>query len=289
MKRLSIFCAILVAMLFATSCADSGKKKAPKRYGWDNEEYGPLYGDIENVTITYYDVVEKFGEIVKKKYCGKKVFNFNPKGDVIDNTFYNPDGSLRGKTLYKYDLLDNLIEEASYHSFFSWTDCKILYKYDSQGNLIEEVDYDSCGSLECKYLYKYDSQGNLIDRTFYDPDGSLRGKTLYEYDLLGNRIEQAEYGSDGLLRRQYIYKYDSQGNTIEMVCYNYGALSIKWICKYNSQNNRVDKVWYKSNGSLKCQYLYKYDSHGNMIESIKYEGEIMKPTSMQVQEIVYRK
>ena len=38
MKKLSIFCAILVAMLFATSCADSGKKKAPKRYGWDNED-----------------------------------------------------------------------------------------------------------------------------------------------------------------------------------------------------------------------------------------------------------
>ena len=288
MKRLSIFCTVLVAMLLVASCADPGKKKAPKRYGWNNEEYGLLYGDIESVIITHYDVTEKFGEIVKKKHYGKKVYNFNPKGDVIENVIYDSDGSLISKILYKYDLLGNMIEKASYHSFFSWTDCRILYKYDSQGNMIEGADYDSSGSLECKYLYKYDLQGDLIEETLYDPDGSLRSKTLYKYDLLGHRIEETIYGSDGLLMRQYIYKYDSQGNIIETVCCNYGALS-KWICKYNSHNDIVEKVRCNPNTSLKCQYLYKYDSQGNRIEKIEYEGEIMKPTEMIECEIVYRK
>ena len=172
MKKSILFTA-LVAMLVATSCAGSdstseetatpAKKKAPERECWYS---APLYGDVECVTITDYDVADKFGEIVKDKITGKTFYRFNQKGDVIEWARYNSDGSLEWKNLYKYDSQGNQIEEAEYNSDGSLMS-KWLYKYDSQGNLIEETSYDSDGSLDWKYISKYDSQGNLIELAEY--------------------------------------------------------------------------------------------------------------------------
>ena len=141
MKKSILFTA-LVALLVATSCAGSGttseetatpaKKKAPEREGWGDDS---LYGDVESVSITIYDVAEKFGEIVKDKVDDKDVYRFNQKGDVIEMANHNSDGSLEGNC---------------------------LYKYDSQSNMIEEAKYNPDGSLRYKYLYKYDSQSNKI-------------------------------------------------------------------------------------------------------------------------------
>ena len=136
MKRMFISVA-LVALLVATSCAGSGSKsesdiayktqEAPKRQGWDDYVYGPLYGDVESVTYTKYDIADKFGEIVNGKCLEKAVYKFNLKGDVVEEARYNGDGSLCSKT---------------------------LYKYDERGNQIEEATYNGDGSLSVKNLYK---------------------------------------------------------------------------------------------------------------------------------------
>ena len=166
MKKSILFTA-LVALLVATSCASSTeqtgnqKPKAPKREGWND---GPLYGDVESVTITEYDLAEKFGEIVKDKMKNKATYKFNLNGDVVEIAYYNSDGSLRWKE---------------------------LYKYDAQGKKIEEAEYYPDGSLSRKETYKYDSQGNKIEWTWYNFDGSLSSKTIYKYDSQGNEIEMA--------------------------------------------------------------------------------------------------
>ena len=106
-----------MTLLVATSCAGSGsdskpaKKEAPERKGWSE---GSLYGDVESIAITYYALTEKFGELVKDEIYGKKVYKFNPKGDVTEAARYNSDGSLDNKYLYKYDSQGNCIEEVEY-------------------------------------------------------------------------------------------------------------------------------------------------------------------------------
>ena len=72
MKRTFLFIA-LAALFVATSYAGSNsglgsgststKKEAPERQGWFGS---PLYGDVESVTITNYNLSDKFGEIVKE-------------------------------------------------------------------------------------------------------------------------------------------------------------------------------------------------------------------------------
>ena len=221
MKR-SLLLTALAVLFLAVSCSDSGtnqtEKKAPERKGWIG---GPLYGDVESVTITRYRLSDKFGEVVKciDTDYSKEVYKFNSNGDVEEHSRYNAiSRALEEKSLCKYDSQGNRIEEAGYNNYgsLSW---KHLYKYDSQGNKIEEARYNSDGSLSWKHLYKYDSQGNMIELADYDSDGSLSSKYLSKYDSQGNRIEWARYEGDGSLIGKHLSKYDSQGNRIEEVEY----------------------------------------------------------------------
>ena len=146
----------------------SKKQEAPRRQGWHDLKLGHLYGDVESVTFTEYDVADKFGEIVKGECREKSVYKFNLKGDVVEMAVYNGDGSLKEKK---------------------------VYKYDSQGNEVEWAKYNGDGSLDRKNIYKYDSQGNEIEFAVYNCDDSLRSKYLYKYDSQGNRIEEVHYKS----------------------------------------------------------------------------------------------
>ena len=185
MKKSILFTA-LAALLVATSCAGSTeqvagqKKTAPKREGWDR---GPLYGDVDSITILHYYPTEKFGEVVKDKIDYKESYKFNQKGDVIERANYNSDGSLKWKE---------------------------IHKYDSQGNQIEEAHYNSDGSLGGKWLYKYDSQGKLIESDCKF-DGLLDRKWLYKYDSQGNRVEWISYEGEimkptGMKVREIVYR-----------------------------------------------------------------------------------
>ena len=61
-KRLFLLCAIsVVAMCSATASANP---EPPKRHGWDLFE---LYGDVESVVVTQYELEDRFGEVVRSK------------------------------------------------------------------------------------------------------------------------------------------------------------------------------------------------------------------------------
>ena len=174
MKK-SILFTVLLSLLAVIAYAQ--KLEAPKRQGW-NDWYGPLYGDVESVTITSYKLTEKLGKIVKDDIINKKWFyRFNQKGDVIEAAQYNSDGSLDCKYTYKY-------------------------KYDLQGNRIEAAQYNSDGSLNWKCTYKYDSQGNKVEEIEYTSDGSLFGKSFHKslckYDSHGNLIECINYVGESM-------------------------------------------------------------------------------------------
>ena len=173
MKRIFLF---LTALFLFTSYSIA-KPKAPERQGWDNY---PLYGDVEEVTISEYELSEKFGEEVKGNLSSKELYKFNERGDVIEAARYNSDGEL-------YDLYGN---------------AKAIYKYDSNGNEIEEADYNSDGELFWKKNSKYDSKGNQIEWAHYNSDGELRWKIIPKYDSMGNLIEGKKYESAIMIPRE---------------------------------------------------------------------------------------
>ena len=97
-------------------------------------------GEVESVDIAIYKLEEKFGEVVRGDiWCSEKYY-FNKAGDVIESAYYDSDGSLGWKYIYKYDVSGNMIEWAEYKSDGS-SDWKRIYKYDASGNRIERTEY----------------------------------------------------------------------------------------------------------------------------------------------------
>ena len=142
MKRL--FLLVAVSLVALCSSIATTKAQAPERQGWD-EDFS-LYGNVESVTITQYELQDKFGEVIRGDVEDKNKYCFNNVGDVIEYAYYNSDGSLYSK---------------------------YISKYDSSGNKIEYARYNSDGSLNWKYIYKYDSSRNIIEVTGYKSDALI--------------------------------------------------------------------------------------------------------------------
>jgi len=154
---------------------------------------------------------------------GKVIYNYDDKGNLIEENSYYPDDSLKASYKYtnKYDNNDNLIEQNTYLSngSLSWRE---IYTYDKNGKLIENNKYQSNGSFDNKDTFKYDNNGYLIEITRYLPDSSLYYKDRYIYDEKGNPIERNyDRPSDGKFttsfKDTYQYDYDEKNNWIKKV------------------------------------------------------------------------
>ena len=103
MKRLFLLVALCGSIVAA-------KAQAPERQNWDGGF--SLYGNVESVTITEYELQDKFGEVIRGDVQFKEKYCFNNAGDVIEDASYNSDGSLSCKWISKYDSSANMIEWA---------------------------------------------------------------------------------------------------------------------------------------------------------------------------------
>ena len=167
MKRLFLLSAIAIVAICSSSCGSSSKQESqsdssqsgapakpepPVRQGWLEDI--PLYGDVESVLVTTYQLEGKFGEVVRGDIEDCKKYYFNQAGDVFEKAVYSSNGSL-------------------------WY--KLIYKYDASGNVIEEATNYSIGSLRNRYIYKYDASGNMIEKNkYYGEALSPISQTVYE-------------------------------------------------------------------------------------------------------------
>ena len=125
MKRITLILTILVTIV----CCSQLATDTPKRQGWNDAEFGPLYGNIESVTITEYSLKDHFGVLSRSKMEKKVCYNFNESGDVTEEAEYDS-VELRWKYTYKYDSEGNMTEFAYYHSSNDYLSRKTIYKYD---------------------------------------------------------------------------------------------------------------------------------------------------------------
>jgi hypothetical protein len=254
---------ICVSAIAAGAWAQSAKKT-------DVEE-GGLKGKVKSVKETYYEAINKFGEVIKgKERYPPTLTRYDVKGNKTEWNGYNSDGSFSYKYTYKYDAKGNTIEKIEYNSAGS---LKSTWEYDNKGNNIEYNEYSSGGSLGKKVIYKYDDKGNRIEQNEYNSDGSLREKSTFKYDAKENRIERNEYNSRGSLRYKSTYKYDNKGNEIEWNEYNSaGGFDYKYTYKYDAKGNNIEyKTYILVAGALYEIFsttLFKYDANDNVIEKI---------------------
>jgi len=232
-----------------------------------------LKGKVKTVIqITYKGKYNKFAEIEKGEILGANNYKiiYDETGNKIEENWYNSDGSLNFKLIYKYDENGNKIE-AIYYTSSGHSDEKLTYKYDQQGNQIEINLYNSDGSLNIKRTYKYDKKGNQIEENEYNSDGSLNKKWTYKYDKKGNKIKENWYNSDGNLVSKCDYKYDKKGNKNEFIIYHLDG-SISMTIKYDENGNKIGEINHTPKDIYPfATYQYEYDKQKNWTKKIEFE------------------
>ena len=263
--KTSSYWKMLIVLLIISSACSVNKENADNNNDWRKDN---LIGKVKSFTETSYKVKKAFGKIEKgqrERKDGFLSYNdfqnvYDKNGNIIELNFYE-EGRIY-KLNYRYN--DEKEEKIGYDFYNADGSLyhKIVFKYDDKGNVIEEKVYDTNDSLNYKSLYKYDIYGNRIEENDYDASGTLNNKVVYKYDVTGNKVEQNGYNADGDLVNKITFKYDDKGNIIDENGYNAdGSLNYKWTYKYeyDDQGNWIKRIEFKyNNAEYVVERKYEY-------------------------------
>ncbi len=186
------------------------------------------------------------------------------------------------KTLYRYDALDQLVEE-------QWPDgTTIEYTYDGFGNRTKIVKTKEGSSTTTTADY---NAANQLVRF---------GDETITYDANGNRTEDSEYQYEWNEADQLVsitrkgestpfvtYKYDEDGRRIQknvngvITNYHYQGDSLNVLYETDASGNVVRSYIYGENGQLlamkkgNATYFYHYNAHGDVIALTDAQGNIV--------------
>lgn len=310
--------------------------------GW-NIKYDDLGNEIER---SFFDSNNSLCEVVGG--YAKMATTFDQNGHIKSQRYYNENGNLttvngitgtdyvcdeRGNVViekpistngnlaagrtevhYKFDKLDNCIEE-SYFNNGNAVDCyngyhKVTHIFNSRNQIMETRYYDKNSQLTLTtnegiaiLKNEYDNKGNRIKSFYYGIDEtpivSKEGwaSSTYEYDALGNTIKQCFFGIDGnptdpkVMVPVGICEYDKHNNMVYLAAQDGNGNFIKnpntgWAIsrmEYDNRSRLVSQAYYDeydkpvkiNNGCHKT--IYKYDANGNKTEEAYY-GTDGKPT-----------
>ncbi|SFA43460.1 RHS repeat-associated core domain-containing protein [Anoxybacillus pushchinoensis] len=186
------------------------------------------------------------------------------------------------KTLYRYDALDQLVEE-------QWPDgTTIEYTYDGFGNRTKIVKTKEGSSTTTTADY---NAANQLVRF---------GDETITYDANGNRTEDSEYQYEWNEADQLVaitrkgesapfvtYKYDDDGRRIQKTVngvvtnYHYQGDSLNVLYETDASGNVVQSYVYGENGQLLAMkkggatYFYHYNAHGDVIALTDAQGNVV--------------
>jgi hypothetical protein len=177
---------------------ESGKLVEGRRKPSLNETY-----DVDGNLIeqTFYDYMGNLSETRKFGYVdGERVSKHERTRHVYDPPPAAPPSQATNKKWdprydwmykYKYDARGNRIERTIYNGDGSlWI--RDVTKLDSNDNKIEWARYAANGSLNFSRKSKYDEKGNEIEETYFNADGAIsnRYSYTYEFDQMENWIKR---------------------------------------------------------------------------------------------------
>ncbi|MBW1297927.1 hypothetical protein [Aquimarina litoralis] len=158
--------------------------------------------NLKSYTTTEFDTN---GNIVKYN-----VYNSNNKLTATQDNEYDSNGNVLSisrtnivsnrtfKTTSKYNAKDQLIEETDFKLDGSIKDVR-TFKYDDKGNEITSELTKANGDYT-KFISEYDKNNNITSQYWYDKDGNQKHWTSfsYEYDENNNWITKKRYSNGEL-------------------------------------------------------------------------------------------
>lgn len=160
---------------------------------------------------------------------------YNPDGTLAEKTGYehgdasnitgvqyDAAGAVSGRTTFKYDCNDNMIERAE-HSADGRMTAKTVYVIGSSDDVVEETDYDAAGAAVSSWRSEYRTgpDGRIAEKITRRRDGSVESRDLYSYDASGNIVEKViaaplPAAGDRLSTVRQTYGYDRNANIVSV-------------------------------------------------------------------------
>jgi hypothetical protein len=249
-------------------------------------------GSVRTIKEKSYYTKYKNGAYKKTDLVNSTVYNFNEKGNLLDETIDLTDSWNKEKTnikvIHTYDNNGNLAERNT--SKNGNPTGKISYGYNDKGINTGYTDFFSDGTIQGKHDYKINEKGLKTEVLWYVRGGTtLENKQYYTYDEKGNQLECTTYNKDGKIYSRRYFKYDDSGKQAEMKYFIDQKQIEHNTYKYDQTGNMIQLFQYYENGNVysKNVYAYEYDKNSNWTKLTHYiDGE---PKIIRERVITYSK
>jgi glycogen debranching enzyme len=105
---------------------------------------------------------------------------YDKNGNVIEQTEFNRDGSIKNKETNKFDANKNKIETTEYNEKDKTT-TKTTFVYDKNDNKILETEYDGKGKIIRQSAYIYNNKGFKTEKRTVDGNKKLIAIKKHSY------------------------------------------------------------------------------------------------------------
>lgn len=218
-------------------------------YDWDKSG--------KNIAITRRNPDNSQIDRIEMKYQGK---------NLAQKTTFNSQNLQSDKINYQYDSKGNVIQEDIYLSL-DFIQYKAVYKYDKQNRKISEARYDKNSKKHYETIFKYDGK-NLINKTTVNDKGEIEVSEDITYDNKGNVLSELAFEKYDNSKTLTKYAYDANNNRTEWSVEKNGAPFMQASYTYDKKGNTTLITVKDKDGKEvdSREYIFEYDKKGNWIK-----------------------
>jgi hypothetical protein len=279
---------IILAILWLCGCPLAAQPKT-------EAEQAGFKGRVKTVRAETAKLTNASDRSVEGRRVTSSVVRFNERGATLEQTLFNPDGSLRSKLGWArtYDIKGEM-SEILYLNADGQTTARGVPAYDRKGRENKLTLYNPDGSVNHTQTYVYDDRGNKIQEFHRDPDGTARIKIIYSYDAQGRLMKVSFYKPDGTLDNGSAYEYDAQGREVKWVTYRGDeSATAKVVRGYDIKSNSVETTFYREGIAVDREKEVftdeEFDVQGNWVKRSIVREIVNGGKARLEHEVVYRK
>lgn len=191
-----------------------------------------------------------------------KEYTIDSKGDVLNETEYNEDGSIACKRIYRYfddssvkeyveyNPFDELIERHTYVENEVGDIEKVIFEYGDTHKVIKEFHFPELGLADTA--------------TAYNENGEILGREIYVLNEDGKIVEQVETDADNTVLVKYLRTYNETGDSKEERKFIEDTLTEVTSYSYDKNGNIIRKAVKNIVDGYEVIDEYEYDERGNM-------------------------
>lgn len=186
-----------------------------------NYSFGQSKKDVKENKIKSVTEFVTFTENGKEITYKASYIAFNKKGEVIEETEFTKNGTIKKRETKKYDVNDNKTEETFFElkekktpkpapEKVEITNIRTVFKYNAHNDKIEIIELDVTNSkLITKQLFFYNNKGEKDKEETYNAENKIIKKATFFYNNKGLKTEKKNFNENNILEltKKYVYEF----------------------------------------------------------------------------------